>query len=140
MTPAPDDLRFHFELFRYRSYSVRLVGDSLEYRASSSSQQEKSFQNIIPSEEEWNAFTQALDDLRVWEWLPSYYAPVLDGAGWDLAVQVGDRRVESEGSNAYPGDEPGTSAEVEMSRRFEEFCTALSILLGGVSFNPFEFE
>jgi hypothetical protein len=112
----------------------------LEYRASSPPHQEKSLQIITPSEEESSAFSKALDDLGVWEWLPSYYAPVLDGAGWGLAVQVGDRRVESEGSNAYPGDEPGTSAEVEMSRRFEEFCTAVSILLGGFSFNPFEFE
>ncbi len=117
-----------------KSYSVTLVTGALEYRSLSHGYEDAGMELVSPSEERWVAFRGALDRLRVWEWHPNYYVPVLDGTAWNLVIHIGDQKVESNGSNAYPGDAPGTSSEVHMSRRFTDFCAAVSMLLGGLPF------
>ncbi|HEX7005405.1 MAG TPA: hypothetical protein VF168_14570 [Trueperaceae bacterium] len=83
---------------------------------------------VRPTERRWRGFWKSLDDLSAWDWERHYENPgALDGTGWHLTVERNGVRLESEGSNAYPG---GHSA----SREFRGLLAAVRRLLGGLPF------
>jgi hypothetical protein len=86
-------------------------------------------ESFEPPPAAWGRFWAVVDRLDVWTWAESYEWPgeVMDGTYWSVALERGDRRVRSSGSNAYPdGAEPG--------RDFRALCRALSRLAGGRTF------
>ena len=63
---------------------------------------------IIPSEEEWKKFWDEMEKIRIWKWIEDYTHEddlyTLDGSSWNLKIELGDKKVESSGSNNYPGE------------------------------------
>ena len=87
---------------------------------------------IIPSEEEWKKFWDKMDKIGIWNWIKSYYpkdVEVLDGTHWTLKIELGDKKFESSGSNAYPGDNIGEIIDLDESKSFKKFLNALDHLL-----------
>ncbi len=74
--------------------------------------------------ERWLAFRRHLDSAKVWSWDRQYRNNnVVDGTLWHLEVIYPDRKIVSEGANAYP---PG--------KEFGEFQAAVQELIGGKPF------
>ena len=87
---------------------------------------------IIPSEEEWKDFWIKMDQISIWNWLEHYYPQniqVLDGYYWNLKIQLGNNKIESSGSNAYPGDN-GEIVDMAMTIPFKMFLDAIENLTG----------
>ena len=87
---------------------------------------------IIPSEGEWKKFWDKMDKIGIWNWIKSYYpkdVEVLDGTHWTLKIELGDKKFESSGSNAYPGDNIGEIIDLDESKSFKKFLNALDHLL-----------
>jgi hypothetical protein len=58
-----------------------------------------------PSRDDWAAFVKALDDVNAWSWEKEYSnLEVDDGEGWRFRLELADRKINSEGRNAYPGE------------------------------------
>ena len=56
---------------------------------------------INPSSEQWKRFWAKMDELDVWTWQRRYDNPrVMDGAGWDVKMEHGTKKVEAYGHNA----------------------------------------
>ena len=87
---------------------------------------------LHPSPAQWQRFWATLDRIGVWQWGSSYRDDsILDGPRWYVEIEVGAKRIESYGSNAYP-------ERVEISRGqapFQRFCRAVSRLVGGRAFH-----
>jgi len=89
---------------------------------------------IKPSEEEWETFLEALEQLRVWDWKESYHADILDGIQWSIEIAFQDQEVMSQGSNCYPAyheNEKLGSQEGKRTELFNNFLGAVSELIGG---------
>ena len=87
---------------------------------------------IIPSEEEWLKFWDKMDKIGIWKWIEDYYCQdlmVLDGSSWNLKIELGDKIVESSGSNAYLGENIKES-DPNQSKSFKKFLNALRSLTG----------
>ena len=93
----------------------------------------RNFDNyIIPSEEEWQKFWDKMDKIGIWKWIEDYDCPdliVLDGSSWNLKIELGDKKLESSGSNAYPGENVEESVP-DQSKYFKKFLNALRSLTG----------
>ena len=58
---------------------------------------------IRPSPEEREHFWLLMDRIGAWEWEGKYEdSNVLDGEHWSLAIYYDGKKIECEGSNAYP--------------------------------------
>jgi len=99
---------------------VCLDGGKLTYRASYTLSGE-----VAPTPEQWREFWQEVDRLKVWEWEHEYYAPVIDGVGWNVHIVHGEHEVHSHGSNAFPD-----SHGIARPGSFKRFLKAVSRLLG----------
>lgn len=89
--------------------------------------------DIIPSEEEWKDFWKIVDQIGMWNWLEQYspqYNEVWDGYYWNLKIQLGNKKIESSGSNAYPGKQIGEIVDADMSSSFKMFLEAVEKLTG----------
>ena len=88
---------------------------------------------FIPSEEEWKKFWDKMDNIRVWNWIDDYTLEddlyTLDGSSWNLKIELGDKKVESSGSNYYPGENIEES-DPNQSESFKKFLNALRSLTG----------
>ena len=88
---------------------------------------------IIPSEEEWKKFWDEMDKIRIWKWIDDYTLEddlyTLDGSSWNLKIELEDIKVESSGSNAYPGENIKES-DPNQSKSFKKFLNALKSLTG----------
>ena len=77
----------------------------------------------IPAER-WIAFRKQLDSAKVWSWQRKYDNPnIADGTVWQFEIIYADRKISSEGSNAYPSKE-----------QFEAVCAAVQALIGDKRF------
>ena len=86
---------------------------------------------IIPSEEEWMKFWDKMNKIGIWNWIKSYYpkdVEVLDGTRWTLKIELGDKKFESSGTNAYPGENIGEIIDLDKSKSFKKFLNALKSL------------
>ena len=87
---------------------------------------------IIPSEEEWKKFWEKMDKVGIWNWIENYDCPdlmVLDGTSWNLKIEVGDKKIESSGSNYYPGENIEEIVP-DQSKSFKKFLNAIRLLTG----------
>lgn len=109
------------------SYRVNCIDGTLQYTSMGNPQENAA---IVPSPESWNKFWVSLDSINVWIWQERYDNPdICDGTHWEIKIEIGNRRVVSSGSNAYPPK--GSSSE---SRNFKAFCKAVSALVEGKAF------
>lgn len=82
-----------------------------------------------PSELQWKAFWLLLDQSGARNWDSNYANPdIFDGVGWGFKLAAPGLRIESSGSNAYPGSD---SFESLTCSPFEILTTAVGILAGG---------
>ncbi len=93
--------------------------------------------SVRPTDAQWLAFREALNDLGVWKWKSNYKNPgVMDGAGWHFVVAYCNGRVESGGDNNYPESNGLPNNSPVPSAAFEALCRAASELTNG--FNVME--
>lgn len=128
--------RFEFKVGGYLGSSYEFVFNSgrLEYRTFGYGFEPKTEASLVVSDEEWQRFREAVEQLHIWDWQSDYEVPVLDGTEWSLRLQYGDQAIESSGSNGYPGDPPSSTEGPEYSRAFNRFLEAVNHLLDGLSF------
>ena len=87
---------------------------------------------VTPSDEDWEIFRKALDDLDVWNWQPEYPNPdVCDGTQWGIEIHWGEKKIASRGDNNYPGTAGSLS---ETSDEFSRFLAAVRRLIGNRNF------
>ena len=122
------------------SYSVELKRGVLLYKCWTDRPEGEEKHTIKPSPEAWAKFWGSLDELGFWSWSGSYQTRkrILDGTSWSVEISVGERSVEAHGCNAYPPDGPEAESSQECGEpgsRFNEFCAAVTELLGGHAFS-----
>ena len=82
----------------------------------------------IPRAIQWKAFWQLIDQSGVRKWDHDYSNPnIMDGIEWDFKLTAPGLKVETTGSNAFPGSDslvpiPGSP--------FDILATAIGILIG----------
>jgi len=112
-------------------HCVRLDGDKVQYGLAIGDTMMELKAEAVPSERKWSNFRKRLDAIGVWQWRPYYDNPyVLDGVQWSLELDYGSRKVQTDGSNWYPGSKDET--DMNVTPEFKAFLHALSLLLGGV--------
>lgn len=94
------------------AFWIKLVDGILEYRQAEYGYEYGHPEYLELSARKWANFRKKLDALGVWDWKPTddskmqppYENPgVMDGTGWSLKIDWGDRRLQSGGDNNYPG-------------------------------------
>lgn len=82
----------------------------------------------LPTDIQWKAFWLLLDQSGARSWESDYSNPdILDGIGWDFKLAAPGLRIETSGSNAYPGSD---SFEPLPGSPFDILTTAIGILVG----------
>ena len=122
------------------SYSVEFKRGALLYKCWSDGSREEEKHKVKPSAEAWAKFWGSLDALGFWSWSGRYQTSeiILDGTSWSVEILVGERLVEAHGRNAYPPSDPESESSQECGVRgshFDEFCAAVTELLGGHEFS-----
>jgi hypothetical protein len=129
----PDEFRFELGGFGVDGRTVELRNDTLLfYRRPFASLPGTPIDTVrvVPTAEAWRTFWTTAELTGVHRWQGRYNAEgVVDGSGWSLRIVEGSRRVESNGSNAYP-DRSGKEHELDMTSDFRAFVSALSALVG----------
>ena len=59
---------------------------------------------INPSVKDWGRFKKEVDRIGVWQWDERYETPALDGTSWRVHIEWGQEKIDSSGSNCYPGN------------------------------------
>jgi hypothetical protein len=124
---TPQRLRFFIGGYGGTSYHICWLPEICSLRVRSDSPdcntpREERFYNV--SDSQWRVFWHMLDSLSVWEWKAEYKIEACDGTSWNFDVINGSRRVNSEGSNAYPGEDPDCNPNAE----FNVFLAAINML------------
>jgi hypothetical protein len=123
-------VRLEFSIGGYSGphYSVHLQNGSLYYQFSQLRGNPDQVVEIEPTVRKWQNFKKKLDALGVWAWEKNYDNPgVCDGTQWDLLIDYGNQRIDSSGSNLYPGSK---SFDIDETSEFKAFLHALNLLLG----------
>lgn len=116
------------------SYNLKIESEALIYTAYDSGYSDPKTSKINPSSRKWGNFWKKLDQLNVWGWQPDYENPgVMDGTGWSVDIEFGDRKIHSGGSNNYPGGEED-DPDLEEGSVFRRFLKAVQNLIGGFPF------
>jgi len=136
----PESLSLYIGGYMGSSYSVDMNRGTLLYTCRSDRSEGEEKHRIEPSPEAWAKFWSSLDELGFWSWSGSYQPSgiILDGTSWSVEISTGDRSVEAHGSNAYPPSDPDSESSqgsCEPESRFEEFCAAVTELLGRHEFS-----
>lgn len=85
---------------------------------------------IEPAKEQWIEFWKKIDEIGIWNWNEDYdTADFLDGIEWRIKIVLGDRKIESCGSNAYPDLNPKNIRRV-LTPTFEGFLYVFKKLTG----------
>lgn len=127
---TPSELRVFFGGFHASTFRLELTNGVLLYGADRQPLEPLEPQ---PTLQQWKAFRDALDSAKVWSWQASYHDPtVLDGIQWELKVVYRDRRLDSAGSNRYPGS--SESHPMRAGKAFTKMLAACSALAGGRPF------
>jgi hypothetical protein len=130
---VPETFEFRIGGFGVGSRGLKLHGDTIvtvrvpwDYRPDMPLETRR----VVPTAEAWQEFWAAARVAGVHHWRRRYVAPdIVDGTGWDLALESGGFRVASQGSNAYP-DSRGRSHEGDFTDGFRHFLAALRELTG----------
>jgi hypothetical protein len=59
---------------------------------------------LVVSEDKWREFWKLLQQSKVWEWQDNYELAFEDGYQWSLELEQGALTINTQGSNANPGD------------------------------------
>lgn len=84
---------------------------------------------IVPTQEKWMKFWEKLERIGVWDWA-EHYTPdfmYLDVVSLYLRIQLGYKKIECSGSNAYP-DKDGEMDEIKFT--FRRLLLAINKLTG----------
>jgi len=135
----PEKLNLYIGGYMGTSYSVELKRGALLYKCWAGRWEGEETHTIKPSTEAWTKFWDRLDELGFWSWSGDYQprGKILDGTSWSVAISAGERAVEAHGCNAYPPSSPRAKRPREIGEsgsRFDDFCAAVSELLGGHAF------
>lgn len=144
--PEPDGinpvkLAFFMGGFFGTNHSVKLENGVLKYKLFEAHPDYPQKQiEVIPSTRKWINFRRKLDAINVWKWKNQYDDPdVCDGTQWEFEVDYGVKKIQSDGSNSYPGCESiiviDEGRDGKESRAFDDLLHALSLLLGGIKIN-----
>ena len=118
-TRIPTQLIIEIGGFGAPHHEVRWHRGKLRYRTDDSKG------TVAPSAEAWETFWATMDKIGVWDWKSRYDDPeTMDGVQWKVEINDGVRRVQSFGSNRYPG-----SRDREKARPFQEFLKAVGALI-----------
>jgi hypothetical protein len=129
----PQQFRTSIGGFFGPSYIVELRDGSLIYSARKRGESEAKTTIITPSAAQWLAFSQALDDIKVWQWQTKYMlANSHDGTQWSLDISYANRAIKTHGHNLYPDDNNGSKEEP--SQAFKRYLTAVMRLINGNDF------
>jgi hypothetical protein len=125
--------RFRFSIGGHmgESFSIELRNGILEYERFAQGYLHEATESISPAPGAWESFITAADRLSLWDWLPSYHVPTVDGTNWQLLLEQGGRLAQSSGSNGYPDDTDLAVTVHNGSGRFTALLEAVSALLGG---------
>jgi hypothetical protein len=128
----PQQFRASIGGFFGPSYSVELHAGSLIYSARKRGESEPTATSITPSAAQWLAFSQALDDIQVWQWQPEYMQEnSYDGTQWSLDIQYTNRAIKTHGHNLYPD---GSKTSDEPSEAFKRYLAAVMRLMNDHDF------
>lgn len=125
---APRRLRFSIGGYMGKSYQISWIPEirSLCVRDWESGHENKTEHLGNVTDAQWKVFWAVMDKLNVWDWRREYSADACDGTFWRLDIINGSRRIQSQGSNAYPDGsymhEPGPA--------FDMFLAAVNMLAG----------
>ena len=113
--------------------SIQLQGDTLYYQTSKGGKVVEN-QALHPSDDDWFAFIQALDDpAKVYQWSPKYEYPG-QGTSWSIVLVLADRKFQSEGVNEFPLEgnvaQPQANPKSGPSVPFQLFWQAVLKLTG----------
>jgi hypothetical protein len=132
----PLTLEFSIGGFFAENHRVKLENGQLMYQYCDAplSWDQIDAKQILPTVEQWIDFKKALNSINAWEWAPKYFTPdVCDGTQWELKINYGNKRINSYGSNAYPGTKDDDMIfNLSRTPEFTAFVDALGLLLGGV--------
>jgi len=135
----PEKFAFYVGGYMGTSYSVELKRGALVYKCCADRREGEETHTIKPSPEAWAKFRVRLDELGFWSWSGDYQPRgiIFDGTSWSVAISAGERAVEAHGCNAFPPSSPRAKRAREIGEsgsRFDDFCAAVSELLGGHAF------
>ena len=120
----PDNFKFRLGGFSRTSWQVSWEGGKLLWRKFGPEWQELTCEELEPSDEQWIAFWNTLDESRIWSWDEAYYMEATragedlpedasieelaelndDVLSWAVEILLKDGRyIDSSGSNAVPG-------------------------------------
>ena len=109
--------------------SVQWDGKSLAYEQTYRAKKTKA--DINPSDQQWQRFWKQMDEVNVWSWQKRYDNPdVMDGMVWHVKMGLGTNRVETYGSNAYPGNTETNRSDINPSKLFMQYQAAVEELIG----------
>lgn len=133
---APSHLDISIGGYGGTCYRVTWEGSALRYYVSEWHPPDRLEAVIEPTQEGWERFWAAMDEVGLWTWKASYHAPgVMDGTQWDVEMKRGRRHVKTSGSNRYPGYREEGVEDGMPTQRFERFTKAVSALIGGRPFD-----
>ena len=134
----PDEFYASIGGYMGNSYRVELEDDLLIYTQMGRKDEEQEVVELEPSDEQWSEFLATLDDIDVWAWQQRYKNPgICDGTSWSFRIAVDDRRLETSGSNNYPGlsHTEAFKRDEKSHAPFQAFTEALRKLIGGREFS-----
>jgi hypothetical protein len=77
---------------------------------------------INPTDQEWQAFKQTLDEIGVWNWQDEYPNPDQnENAPWFVEIKWGNRKIKSFGESNYPIVDGDPENKADISPTFERF-------------------
>jgi len=121
----------------FGAWHVVLHGRSLTCTQEQSGREDQNSLPVTPSVEQWRAFRQALDKLRVWKWQPDYPNDgTADGTQWRVHIAYADKTVAAKGSNNFPGPDGMPHSAPYQTETFRAFIDAFKALLGKKSLFP----
>ena len=133
--PKPATFKASIGGFFGSTYRVELQDGTLRYTKTQPGGQKPKTETVTPTPEQWRAFREALDEVKVWKWKKDYInSSVADGTQWALEITYADHTLKTRGSNSYPDDAGEPSAKPDPTKAFARYLQAVEKLLGGKSF------
>ena len=92
---------------------------------------------ITPSQQEWQAFRDAIEQAGVFRWQPDYPSTgVFDGTQWRIQISYADHQLAISGDNNFPDANGKANSSSVWTSSFRKFVAALRTLLGKASCIP----
>lgn len=101
----------------YQVY-IDLENKTVTYKNLESGYEVISDRELIIEDAAIEKFRSAMESIRILEWEKEYFAPVLDGTSWSVAIKTVGGLFESSGSNSLP-------------RNWGKFCSSVDKIVMG---------